>query len=218
MTSSNSNNNEPLAQRNSHENLERLLSSMIEHPEQRAELTQSIEEIFGQEKAIMVLDMSGFSRTTQQYGIVSFLLMIHQMRLIVKPCVAAHRGLLIKAEADNLFSLFDTATDAVRASLEIIQRLEAANVLLPEEQRLYVSIGIGYGQILNVEDKDFYGNEVNLASKLGEDIARMGDVLLTEAAYAALQEPDFETRQENISISGLSLSYFIVQSESNPQL
>src|SRR5688572_27885090 len=113
MTSSNSNNNEPLAQRNSRENLERLLTSIIEHPQQRAEITQSIEEIFSQEKAIMVLDMSGFSRTTQRFGIVSFLLMIHQMQLIVKPCISEHGGLLIKAEGDNLFSLFDTVSDAV---------------------------------------------------------------------------------------------------------
>ena len=218
MTSGTSNNNEPLAQRNSRANLERLLTNIIEHPQQRDEFAKSIEEIFGQEKAILVLDMSGFSRTTQRYGIVSFLLMIHQMRLIVKPCIAAHEGLLVKAEADNLFCLFDTVTDAVRASLEIIQRLDAANIVLPEEQDLYVSIGIGYGQVLNVEDEDLFGNEVNLASKLGEDVARMGEILLTEAAHAALQESDLETREENISISGLELTYFIVQSKSNQQL
>lgn len=215
MTSNASNNNEPVARKNSRANLERLLTGIIEHPQKRDELMQSIEEIFGQEKAILVLDMSGFSRTTQQHGIVSFLLMIHQMRLIVKPCIAAHEGLLVKAEADNLFCLFDTVTDAVSASLEIIQRLDAANVVLPEEQDLYVSIGIGYGQILNVEDEDLFGCEVNLASKLGEDIGRMGEILLTEAAYATLQEPDFETHQENVSVSGLSLSYFVVQNKSN---
>jgi class 3 adenylate cyclase len=215
MTYGTSNNNEPLAQKNSRANLERLLTRMIEHPQQRDELMQSIEEIFGQEKAVLVLDMSGFSRTTQSHGIILFLLMIHQMQLIVKPCIAAHGGFLVKAEADNLFCLFDTVITAVRASLDIIQRLDAANVVLPEEQDLYVSIGIGYGQILNVEDEDLFGCEVNLASKLGEDIGRMGEVLLTEAAHAALQEPDFETRQENVSVSGLSLSYFIVQSKSD---
>ena len=218
MPSGTSNNNEPLAQRNSRANLERLLTNIIERPQQRDEFARSIEEIFGQEKAILVLDMSGFSRTTQRYGIVSFLLMIHQMRLIVKPCIATHEGLLVKAEADNLFCLFDTVTNAVRASLEIIQRLDAANIVLPEEQNLYVSIGIGYGQVLNVEDEDLFGNEVNLASKLGEDVARMGEILLTEAAHAALQESDLETHEENITISGLALTYFIVQNNSNQQL
>jgi class 3 adenylate cyclase len=217
MTSGISDNNKPLAQRNSRANLERLLTRMIEHPQQRDELMQSIEEIFGQEKAVLVLDMSGFSRTTQTHGIILFLLMIHQMQLIVKPCIAAHGGLLVKAEADNLFCLFDTVTNAVRASLEIIQRLDAANIVLPEEQDLYVSIGIGYGQVLNVEDEDLFGNEVNLASKLGEDVARMGEILLTEGAHVALQESDLKTREENITISGLELTYFIVQSNSNQQ-
>ena len=37
-----------------------------------------------------------------------------------------------------------------------------------------------------VGDDDFYGNELNLASKLGEDVADAGETLLTEAAHAQL--------------------------------
>jgi adenylate cyclase len=37
-----------------------------------------------------------------------------------------------------------------------------------------------------IEDHDFYGNELNLASKLGEDIAESGETLLTEAAHGQL--------------------------------
>ena len=203
---------EPVARRNTHAMLEGLLNEMIEQPERRPEITQTINEIFGQEKAIMVLDMSGFSRTTQRHGIVSFLLMIHQMQLVVRPCVSAQRGLLIKEEADNLFCLFDTVTDAVRASLEITNRLNTVNILLPEDRRLYVSIGIGFGHILNVEDEDLYGDEVNLASKLGEDVAGRGEILLTLNAHAQLQDSNIETREDTVSISGLSLPYHVVVS------
>src|SRR5574337_1560093 len=104
--------NEPVSRHNSRTNLERILSDMIEEPERRAELSRTVEEIFSQDKAVLVLDMSGFSRTTQRHGIVSFLLMIHQMQLIARPCVEAHRGLLVKADADNLFCLFDATADA----------------------------------------------------------------------------------------------------------
>jgi len=190
--------------------MNRLLEEIIEQPERRAEITISIEEMFGQEKAVMILDMSGFSQTTQRFGIVSFLLMIHQMRRIATPCVVAHNGLVLKAEADNLFCLFDTAADAVRAGQKMTRHLAAANHILPQAQRLYVSIGIGYGTILNIADEDLYGNEVNLAAKLGEDIAGMGDILLTSAAHAQLHEPDIVCKEESVSISGLELTYFAV--------
>jgi len=212
MDNPTSDNDEPIAQRNSRANLERILGEMIEQPEQRAELAQQVEEIFSQDKAVLVLDMSGFSRTTQRHGIVSFLLMIHEMKLIARPCVEAHGGLLVKAEADNLFCLFDTVAAAVRASQDITERLNAANLLLPEDRRLHVSIGIGFGNILNIGDEDLFGNEVNLASKLGEDVAERGEILLTAAARAQLHEADIPVREETVSISGLDVTYYKIQS------
>jgi class 3 adenylate cyclase len=206
-----SDNNESVARHNSRANLERLLGEINAEPERRDEIAREIESVFGQDKAVFVLDMSGFSRTTRQHGIISFLLMIHQMKLVAVPSIEKHSGLLVKAEADNLFCLFDTAEDAVRAAADIIQRLDAVNTLLPDERCLYASIGIGYGRILNVGDEDLFGDEVNLASKLGEDVAERRAVLLTPAARARLQDASVVTREETLSISGLSLSYHVVE-------
>jgi class 3 adenylate cyclase len=183
---------------------------MIAEPNRRDEIVREIETIFGQDRAVLVLDMSGFSRTTRQQGIVSFLLMIHQMQTIAGPSVSSHRGLLVKAEADNLFCLFDDAADAVWAAIDIVERLNTVNLLLPETRRLYASIGVGYGRILNVDDEDLFGDEVNLASKLGEDVADKGAILLTDAAHARLNDPAIVTRHEELNISGLTLSYHVV--------
>jgi adenylate cyclase len=206
-----SDNNEPVARRNTRANLESLLGEINAEPERRDEIVREIESIFGQDKAVLVLDMSGFSRTTRHHGIVSFLLMIHQMTLIARPSIEGHGGLLLKAEADNLFCLFDTPADAVRAAVDIIGRLNTVNLLLPEGRRLYASIGIGYGRILNVEDEDLFGDEVNLASKLGEDVAEKGAILLTPSAHAQLEGAPVVTREEMLSMAGLSLSYYVVE-------
>ena len=192
--------------RNSRSNLDRLLGEMIERPEAQEQLTQEVIHHFGETRAVMVLDMSGFSRTTQQRGIVAFLLMIHQMKLIARPTVEANGGLVVKAEADNLYCLFESVEGAVKASRALIERLGTVNLLLPEERRLYAAIGIGYGMILNVDEEDMFGDEVNLASKLGEDVAERGQILLTPSAQAELP-PGLETRPETISISGLSMTY-----------
>jgi class 3 adenylate cyclase len=197
---------------NTRAKLEEYLTEMIESPERRREITKALEETFNQERAVMVLDMSGFSRTTQRDGIVPFLLMIHQMKLVVRPAVASNRGTLVKEEADNLFCLFDAVMDAIEASREITERLAVVNLLLPERKRLYVSIGIGFGGILNVENMELFGDELNVASKLGEDVAGMGQILLTQAAARAAQAQTggdaLNLVEHTISISGLSLQYF----------
>jgi adenylate cyclase len=203
--------NRPVTQHNSRANFERLLGQLIQHPEQAAEINRTIEEIFGQDKAVMMLDLIGFTRTASRHGIVAFLQMIHHMQMVVKPCVEEHHGLVVKAIADSLLCVFDTAADALDASLEIDRRLREVNNGLPEERRLFVSVGIGYGHLLNVGDEDLFGSEVNLACKLGEDIGGGGDILLTEAAYAQVSNRSLSFDMASVDVSGVILPYCIVR-------
>lgn len=189
--------------------LDELLDQIIEEPEKRAEIATTIEREFTQRQAVLVLDMSGFSRTTQVHGVVAFLMMIHQMRLLAEPTIAASGGVVLKAEADNLYCLFPQVEDAVRAAREIIRQLTTGNVLLPAGRRLYASIGVGFGDILVLEGEDLFGDEVNLTSKLGEDIAQGGMILLTPAARADL-DPAMASTEERASISGLVLTYHVL--------
>lgn len=189
--------------------LDELLDRIIHEPEQLTAITETIERDFTRRCAVLVLDMSGFSRTTQVHGVVAFLMMIHQMRLLAAPTIAAFNGTLLKAEADNLYCLFPGADDAVKAAREIIRQLATVNVLLPAGRRLYASIGIGFGDILVLEDEDLFGDEVNLTSKLGEDVAQGGMVLLTEAARADL-DLSVQTTPERASLSGLAFTYHVL--------
>jgi adenylate cyclase len=189
--------------------LDAVLDEILDHPQRRDELEARIDEDFTAERAVLVLDMSGFSRTTQARGIVEFLLMIRQLRLIAEPLVWKHRGTIVKSEADNLFCLFGAVADALAAGREIIAGLNAANLALPEGRELYVSIGIGYGRVLLIGEEDLMGNEVNLASKLGEDVAGYGEILLTEAARDELGE-DEAVEERTVSVSGLELRHYLV--------
>lgn len=198
---------DPSELRNSRKALDRLLEEMIEQPERRLVIAEAIATQFGQDRAILILDMTGFSRTTHRHGIVAFLLMIHQMQRISCPRITAHGGVLVKTEADNLFCLFDTVDSALAAAQDIASRLEMVNIVMPADRHLYASIGIGYGRVLNIEDQDLFGDEVNLTCKLSEDIAEQGAILLTAEARARLPQMQGLVEQE-ISVSGLSLTYF----------
>ncbi len=201
----------PLARRNSRATLDRLLGDIIDSPDQIAAISAEIQAIFGETRAILILDMSGFTRSTQQRGIIAFLLRIHKMRGICTPAVAEAGGLIIKVEADNLYALFDDAPAALTAARDMLARLDAANSLAAEDAQLYAAIGIGYGSLLNIDDADVYGDEMNLACKLGEDIAERGQILLTPAARARPGMESAPVREEAVNISGLTLPYFIVE-------
>jgi adenylate cyclase len=156
-----------------------------------------------------VLDMSGFSRLTHRYGIVHFLSMIQRMQDLVLPVVTdpRHEGRLLKLIADNVYATFPDAPQALAAAREVQRRLAIANHVLPADWDLHVSIGIGYGPMLAVGDDELYGHEMNVASKLGEDIGCGGDILLTAAAFGRLT-PDTAGQPCDCTISELSISYF----------
>ena len=184
----------------------RLLDEMIEFPERRVEITARIHAGYARRKAVLVLDMCGFTRTTQRLGIVAFLLMIHRMRRICDPCFHAHGGEFVEANADNLLYLFSTPGEAIAASRAVEAHIASVNETLPEDERLYCSIGIGSGEVLCIGPGHIQGNEVNLAAKLGEDIADKGQILLTMAAREATPA-DVVTREATVSIAGLELRY-----------
>jgi class 3 adenylate cyclase len=190
---------------NSRTYLNSLLQQRNEHPENHSEIDRQIQETFSQTHAIMVLDMSGFSRTTLRYGIIHFLAMIHRMSAVVAPAISECGGTIIKQEADNIFAVFPDVSPAVDAALDLLKRTTAVNTMLPEEQDIYLSIGIGYGEVLMVEEEDIYGSELNLTSKLGEDLAQRGEVLITQAAFNKLQPPAEKWEKLEISVSGIEL-------------
>ncbi len=185
----------PPIRHNSKEHFEALLDAMVERPDDRPRLAAQIERDFGEVRAVMVLDMSGFSITTQCHGIACFLLMIHQLRAVARPAVERVGGIIVKGEADNLYCMFEDVPQAIAAAREINARLERVAPVYPDSPPISVSTGIGYGPILNIDEKDMFGNELNLASKLGEDVAEPGQILLTEAASARARALGIKTRE-----------------------
>ena len=185
--------------------MEKFLQERNEHPERAAEIDAKINKVFGETLAVFVMDMSGFSRQTLRHGIIHFLAQIHRMHSIATPVVESHGGEVIKYEADNVFAVFPDVEQAVDAAVELDRSLELVDTMLPDECDMHGEFGIGYGEVLVVENEDLYGSEVNLASKLGEDLAQRGEILLTESAFARVDSARREYEQLSMSVSGLDL-------------
>lgn len=187
--------------------LARLLSERNKHPERAEQIDRRINQEFSRKVAILTLDMCGFSRLTSRHGVIHFLAMIHQMEQGARPAITGNGGSVVKQEADNLFAIFDRPEQAMEAALDIIRAFEAMNSVVPEERSIHVSIGIGYGDTLVVEGEDLFGPEMNFACKLGEDVADRMEILLTEAAYAALPAGRYACSAASIMVGGADLPY-----------
>lgn len=162
-----------------------LLDERNAHPGQESELDKSVWQRCGADRGILVLDLSGFTRLTRSHGILHFLAVFRRAWHLACPVVRAHCGRIVKCEADNVIGSFDSASDALAAAIAMMEAAQQLNRSLDEDSRVRMCIAVGWGHILELQD-DFFGDEVNITFKLGEDVARPGEVLVTESAMARL--------------------------------
>ncbi|HLO15251.1 MAG TPA: adenylate/guanylate cyclase domain-containing protein [Anaerolineales bacterium] len=167
---------------------------------------------YGAEYAVFVLDMSGFSLLTRKYGIVHYLSMVRRMQLTTEPIVKSYGGSMIKYEADNCFAVFPDPLSAVNAAIAMQHAFEAANLLTSDDLDIYISCGIDYGKLLIVGHEDCFGDPVNRASKMGEDLAAAGEILITKEAMEMIPaEAGIRAHEMNVSISGITIPAFMIE-------
>ncbi len=170
-------------------------------------------KIFGERRAILISDMTGFTLRTDKFGITHFLSLIVAMRDLAAPILADHDGFLLKSEADNLFVLFRDAPSALRCARAMHAACRIYNQGRPADEQVIFCLGIGYGDILLIGDDDAYGAEINRAFKLGEDTARAGETLLTPDAYTELRatQPQLRCTEVATDDAGLMTRHYRIE-------
>ncbi len=186
-----------------------LDSLMAAPPDHKPAIERMIQDAYGRRKVVLALDMSGFTLMVRRDGILPYLCQIRRMHLLTRPIVLAHQGQVVKNEADNLLAVFDDASLAVRAALAMV----AASESVPAEGAAAISfsIGLDFGDTLLMNQVDCFGDAVNLAYKLGEDIAKANEILITQNVADLLTEhPNFQLTPTTVSISGLEVVAYSV--------
>jgi len=188
-----------------------LQYSQAEEPDLRKNLETILWENYGQEQTVFVLDMSGFSRLTRKYGIIHYLSMVRRMQLTTEPIVKSFDGYMIKYEADNCFAVFPAPLQAINAAIAMQHAFDAANILTADDLDIRIACGIDYGRILIIGTEDCFGDAVNRASKLGEDVAEAGEILVTKEAMQMVPvEAGIKSREVILSISGMTIPAYAV--------
>ncbi|HTX72746.1 MAG TPA: adenylate/guanylate cyclase domain-containing protein [Rectinemataceae bacterium] len=167
--------------------LERLIRARLEPGADKERIDAHIWDLFGEDWAVMFTDLSGFSRRVAEFGIIHFLQVIYESERILIPIIEEHDGILLKVEGDSFLVIFRNAQKALQCSIAMQASLEKANVGRAPENRILLCVGLGAGAMLRIGDADVFGAEVNAASKLGEDTAKAGEILVTDAFRARCQ-------------------------------
>ena len=186
--------------------------SQTEGSDARHKIEEVLWSEYGAEYAVFVLDMSGFSMLTRKHGIVHYLSMVRRMQLTTEPIVKSYCGIMIKYEADNCFAVFPDPLSAVNAAIAMQHAFTAENLLTPDDLDIHISCGVDYGKILIIGHEDCFGEPVNRASKIGEDLAAAGEILVTKEAMEMIPpEAGVQSRELSVSISGIVIPAYAIE-------
>lgn len=155
-------------------------------PAEMEKIDAQIKKEWEKPLAVMITDMSGFTQLTKEKGILGFLMEIRRLQRLAEPVIKKDGGSWVKADADDLFVTHPSAIGMFQLAKDLLAAVAQSNQETGNTMGL--AIGLGYGPTLLIGDEDMWGDSVNTSSKLGEDTAKGGEILVSEAFFAKLSE------------------------------
>ena len=126
--------------------------------------------------AICFLDITGYTRLTQEWGDDRAANLASTVERLVQRISVQRGGKTIKWLGDGVMFYFDEPGDGVLAALEMVDGLARAE--LPPAH-----VGLHTGPVL-FQEGDYFGQTVNLSARIGE-YAGPGEVLVSQAVAEA---------------------------------
>jgi adenylate cyclase len=130
--------------------------------------------------AICFLDITGYTRLTQERGDLAAAELAGTLSRLVQRGSVQHGGKPIKWLGDGVMFYFRDPGPGVRAAIEMVDGLATAG--LPPAH-----VGLHAGPVL-YQQGDYFGQTVNLSARIA-DYARPGEVLVSQAVADATEEP-----------------------------
>ncbi len=136
--------------------------------------------------AVVAADIAGYSRLmgADEEGTLAQLKACR--RELIDPGIAAHRGRIVKTTGDGLLIEFSSPVEAVRWAVEMQHGMIERNADVPDDRRILFRVGINLGDVI-VDDKDLYGDAVNIAARL-ENLADPGGICISRAVQEQIRD------------------------------
>jgi len=131
--------------------------------------------------AILAADVAGYSRLMGQDEEDTLAALTAHRTELIEPCIAEHRGRVVKTTGDGILAEFASVVDAVRCAVVFQEGMRERNADGPEDRRIQFRIGVNLGDVI-VQDDDVFGDGVNVAARL-EAMADTGGVCVSGDVY-----------------------------------
>jgi adenylate cyclase len=106
-------------------------------------------------------------------------------RAVFRARIEAGRGRVVDTAGDSVLAVFEIATGALSAALDIQQHLDAALSGEPQSRRMRFRVAVHVGEIIEKPDGTVYGDGVNVAARL-QALAQPGGIAVSEAVKEAV--------------------------------
>src|SRR3954470_3525932 len=136
--------------------------------------------------AVVAADIAGYSRLMgmDEEGTLARLKACR--RDLIDPGIAQHRGRIVKTTGDGLLIEFSSPVEAVRWAVEMQLGMVDRNTDVSDDRRILFRIGINLGDVI-VDDKDLYGDAVNIAARL-ESLAEPGGICISSTIREQIRD------------------------------
>ena len=139
-----------------------------------------------QPPAICFLDLTGYTRLTDQFGDEAAAELAGRLSRMVQAASSKHGGRPVKWLGDGVMFYFPEPAGGVRAALEMVANARIAD--LPPAH-----VGLHAGPVL-FQEGDYFGRTVNLAARIA-DYARQGEVLVSQDVVDASSHTALDFRE-----------------------
>jgi adenylate cyclase len=148
-----------------------ILDQVIEHMEDVLRGRRPRERSAARDQSIAFLDLSGFTRLTEERGDEVAAELAANLADLVQAATKPYAGAPVKLLGDGVMFHFADPASAVRCSLDLVRRA-------PEHGLTPAHVGVNAGPVV-FRDGDFFGRTVNVAARVA-DRAGPHEVLVTD--------------------------------------
>jgi adenylate cyclase len=147
--------------------------------------------LFKEERIALNADVVGFSRLMAD-DFEATTSAMDEYHILVEERVGANDGVMVAFAGDNFMAVFDEATRAVKAAIDITSQIELNNSSRPESRWVRFRMGLDMGDV-TISGDQWFGETLNIAARI-QALAPPGGICVSARVYQALDEPALRFR------------------------
>lgn len=181
---------------------------------QKAELDEQIKDQYFREKTFMAIDVQKSTELKKGKAKDDVFLTFDAYHQLVHGATESNNGQVHETAGDGIMCVFDTADDAAKAGIAIVNGMPDFNQTQNRlKKSMVLRIGLNTGRVLYDESRsigELFDGVIDVAGHLQKE-GKGGDLVITQAAYDALTDKNLFVKDKFWSAKQTQLYKYGVQ-------